>query len=330
MTVDRCHRIGQTSQVKCLYFVAAGTLDELLWKLLEKKFRDLGEFVEGKEKMKIVVHQTYQGEKDLHSIFKIDASETSSESLDPERGEIISESAPLLDLEDDLERDIALLGKEELNMVLRDSEDDDNDLAAKPLSYEQRKDVAGSSQEEAIALLSDDEDEKMPAVPHQNTKQSQPEGSLQTPKGQPANSILHQTSTRTFFSIFGSMPRCRHYNLVFDGPTYGVKLVLFKGRVIVGKKFDPTYAKPVVGDILVAVNGAIVPLIQDIRALSSRLKELKERSSVVLTFAEDNEFIEYFNIELEKAQEEIAAKRMEVAKKSSQSAGEVIELLDDD
>ena len=175
-------------------------------------------------------------------------------------------------------------------------------------------------------------DEARPLVrrSHQNTKQSQPEGSLQTPKGQPANSSLHQTSTRTFFSIFGSMPRCRHYNLVFDGPTYGVKLVLFKGRVIVGKKFDPTYAKPVVGDILVAVNGAIVPLIQDIRALSSRLKELKERSSVVLTFAEDNEFIEYFNIELEKAQQEIAAKRMEVAKKSSQSAGEVIELLDDD
>ncbi|OEU20498.1 hypothetical protein FRACYDRAFT_179877, partial [Fragilariopsis cylindrus CCMP1102] len=45
---DRCHRIGQNAVVKCLYFVATGTLDVLLWDLLEKKFRDLGEFVEGK------------------------------------------------------------------------------------------------------------------------------------------------------------------------------------------------------------------------------------------------------------------------------------------
>jgi SNF2 family DNA or RNA helicase len=40
---DRCHRIGQQASVRCLYFVAKGTLDEVLWKLIEKKFRDLGE-----------------------------------------------------------------------------------------------------------------------------------------------------------------------------------------------------------------------------------------------------------------------------------------------
>lgn len=28
--------------MNCLYFVARGTLDDVLWKLLEKKFRDLG------------------------------------------------------------------------------------------------------------------------------------------------------------------------------------------------------------------------------------------------------------------------------------------------
>ena len=28
--------------MNCLYFVAKGTLDDVLWKLLEKKFRDLG------------------------------------------------------------------------------------------------------------------------------------------------------------------------------------------------------------------------------------------------------------------------------------------------
>jgi hypothetical protein len=40
-----------------------------MWDLLEKKFRDLGEFVEGKEKMKIVVHRTYCSINDLQSIF---------------------------------------------------------------------------------------------------------------------------------------------------------------------------------------------------------------------------------------------------------------------
>jgi hypothetical protein len=32
----------RSAQVHCLYFVARGTLDDILWKLLEKKFRDLG------------------------------------------------------------------------------------------------------------------------------------------------------------------------------------------------------------------------------------------------------------------------------------------------
>ena len=42
---DRCHRIGQQATVRCLYFIAKGTLDEVLWKLIEKKFRDLGEVI---------------------------------------------------------------------------------------------------------------------------------------------------------------------------------------------------------------------------------------------------------------------------------------------
>jgi len=52
---DRVHRIGQQSTVKCTYFIARGTLDEVLWKLVEKKFRALGEFVEGEGK-DLVVH----------------------------------------------------------------------------------------------------------------------------------------------------------------------------------------------------------------------------------------------------------------------------------
>jgi SNF2 family DNA or RNA helicase len=62
---DRCHRIGQQAKCRCLYIVAKGTLGEILWKHIEKKFRDLGEFVEGKEKLELVVHKRYVGSSSL-------------------------------------------------------------------------------------------------------------------------------------------------------------------------------------------------------------------------------------------------------------------------
>jgi SNF2 family DNA or RNA helicase len=62
---DRCHRIGQLATCRCLYIVAKGTLDELLWKHIENKFRDLGEFVEGKEKLKLLVHKVIVGSSSL-------------------------------------------------------------------------------------------------------------------------------------------------------------------------------------------------------------------------------------------------------------------------
>jgi len=44
---DRAHRIGQTSTVKVTYFLAKGTVDELLWPLVRQKMKLLGEIVEG-------------------------------------------------------------------------------------------------------------------------------------------------------------------------------------------------------------------------------------------------------------------------------------------
>ena len=60
---DRCHRIGQQARVRCLYFIGKGTLDEVLWKLIEKKFRDLGEFVEGKENMGIALEREMEDDE---------------------------------------------------------------------------------------------------------------------------------------------------------------------------------------------------------------------------------------------------------------------------
>lgn len=46
---DRCHRIGQTSEVEVEYLLARGTLDDALWPLIRRKMRVLGELVEGAE-----------------------------------------------------------------------------------------------------------------------------------------------------------------------------------------------------------------------------------------------------------------------------------------
>ena len=46
---DRAHRIGQTEDVKVKYLLLRGGLDDVLWELARRKFRALGEFVEGKE-----------------------------------------------------------------------------------------------------------------------------------------------------------------------------------------------------------------------------------------------------------------------------------------
>lgn len=40
---DRAHRIGQTSTVKVTYFLAKGSVDELLWPLVRLKMKLLGE-----------------------------------------------------------------------------------------------------------------------------------------------------------------------------------------------------------------------------------------------------------------------------------------------
>ncbi|CAM9208687.1 unnamed protein product [Chrysoparadoxa australica] len=52
---DRCHRIGQTSQVQVEYLVAKDSLDDCLWPLIKEKIKTLGEVVEGKEQQAMTI-----------------------------------------------------------------------------------------------------------------------------------------------------------------------------------------------------------------------------------------------------------------------------------
>jgi len=337
---DRCHRIGQNSRVNCLYFVATGTLDDLLWKLLEKKFKDLGEFVEGQEKQKIVVHKTYHGTKDLDSMFVIPDGEGSDEDVNFDDESDDEENKEILKLEHDLEGDIALLGKEELTMMKGENDDDDGaDEPALQDSKGEPEHVAGGTEEEAI-LLSDDEAD---AAPQPSTRQeSQDPEKKTTPGAQPdkpqsaeagAEESGDKTSTETGTGLDTRKPlqSCRGYSTVFEGDGYGIKLFIHEGRAVVGGKFFAGgHEKPEVGDSLVAVNGQRLPFMQNLTQISDFMRSSLKRGPVELTFVEIPALKDFVLRQAEMHRKLYEEMRTKLAKPITTGPEDVIDLLDDD
>ena len=73
---DRAHRIGQTCTVNIYYFLADGTVDELIWPMIKEKFKILGEIVEGKENDDLLLMDIETGKNPV-------ASSSSSSMLSP-------------------------------------------------------------------------------------------------------------------------------------------------------------------------------------------------------------------------------------------------------
>ena len=282
---DRCHRIGQQAKVHCIYFVATGTLDEILWKLLEKKFRELGEFVEGKEKLNMIVHKTYKNHEELHAMFV----EEGVESEDDDEEDVLRQSnePDLLPLDSELQHDIEELAREEQDMLRSadtDRDDDDGEVVvmAQPVTNgEQLKpeaDEKGRSQDDAIAL-DDSEDEAEDAV---------------TKAIDPANYEI--------FNRNGAFPDCKLYKLTTQGPTLGVEISICMGRVVVVRKLHEKIerlgkdCKPNAGDVLVGVGGQVVPaLYQNVDLIKKYLVNCLQRPPVVLWFVEDQQFHDFYN-----------------------------------
>ena len=340
---DRCHRIGQNSRVECLYFVASGTLDEILWKLLEKKFKDLGEFVEGQEKLKLVVEKTYERVKELHSIFSTSEEEDDEEDGAPIKGDGDDE---ILGLEMDLQQDIAELGKEELTMMLpadADEEEAEIDLvndSKQPVQVETLEsndegDGRGKSEDDAICLSDDDDDEE----PAKSAGQSNGSATADERNSDNAAGLVSRR-----FNFNAPLPKCRLYSMMFEGPYYGIQLRLHQRRAIVCKS-QTSHGKPAVGDILVALNGRLFELADHLDPILQYMRiSISREPPVRLTFAEDETFTKYYtevalpaDIELEmqqamhRRQLKEMARAMRRAKQEPprQDAGEVIELLDD-
>mmetsp|Transcript_19542 Transcript_19542/g.53778 ORF Transcript_19542/g.53778 Transcript_19542/m.53778 type:complete len:1324 (-) Transcript_19542:1673-5644(-) len=239
---DRCHRIGQQGQVQCMYFVGKGTLDELLWKLIEQKFRQLGEFVEGKDKEKLVIDKTFKSINEFKSTFETkDAleEELQAETTEEEQENVAFDAS-------NLEIEIGAFANEEMR-ELKQQDSDDEEGEAGPLQDARQKqgpppdpNKEGASEEAAITL-SDDEEEETAEKP----------------------------SKKSEFSIFKSpLEDCLIYKVSFPRGPLGLEITMVGGRpVVVGltkgriQNFGAN-SKPAIGAVLVGIRDMVFPKYQ--------------------------------------------------------------------
>ena len=251
---DRCHRIGQQARVRCLYFIGKGTLDEVLWKLIEKKFRLLGEFVEGRENMDIALEREL--EDDEHGeILKSEDNVDDGNGKKRKSQDVLSELLNTDDLE--LENEIDELCHEEEDMlnIKNDDEDDepdaDENIASGASTVEtvaRSKNVAPvakAASSKVVIELSDDEDVEVKPLTFAHIRNQN-----------------HESGILSDLKIPGELQfnKLRLYTVNYPGPHYGLIMVSCNGRVIVKSQTDNNLLFPTkVGSIIVGVNGYLLP-----------------------------------------------------------------------
>lgn len=283
---DRCHRIGQQARVRCLYFIGRGTLDEVLWKLIEKKFRDLGEFVEGKEGMDIALERELEDDEE-HEILKADVGTGSNKRKSQDDLEDFVDTD---DVELAAEIDELCHEEEEMLKAKCEEEDDDPDSFEKEASSEDKRGNnassssarAGATETSVIELLDEDTDEK-PSLTIAETRQ------LYLDSGVMAKVLLDPTVR---------FNKLRVYTVRYPGPSYGLIMVSYNGRVIVrsfnASRANHNWSKPEVGSIIVAINGLVIPHGAPFGKILQYMKNVMMRPPVTVTFAEDDEFTSMF------------------------------------
>lgn len=298
--------------MRCVYLVARGTLDEVLWQLIEKKFRDLGEFVEGKEKHKLVVDNVIENNAELF------ASLFDSPVVSDTDGDDCADSNDMEDLQLSF-ADIAELGAEERKMLLVDGEDGEQ-------STEQSQ--HGQTEVTPIMLVDDDDDmDKKPAarmVCTDGIDNDEDDDSLSESKvAPPYDTRLSGADAIPKDSILYG---CRLYKVIFSTPTLGISLRLFHGRTFIFRVSPQrrealgVNCKPEIGDILVSVEGYPLPLHNDIDYLLNFTKFFLKNPPIEMHFVAAPRAALEFLHDIETP----AVVRAPIA------ANEVIELLDDD
>jgi len=302
--------------------------------LIEKKFRELGEFVEGKENLDIVVHRTFDcGMEAIQSDREDDEEEDSNDENSYGDGSEKktfkrqkTSSFGELANEDSIQHDIEELAKEEeamLNIGLDDDDDNadpsadnssNNGAAAAALPSEslgtsrnERRNQTSSNvrqdgESAAICLIDDSDEEdddtdKLKAVDEKN-KPAQT-----TVSASIANFISRGGDYRSHkFHHQARFQNMTLYKMHFAGPLFGLVFASYQGRVVIKfavkiKGNTPEQnALPCAGDILVNVNGAYVPHNTTVHnAVDFMTRQFAlGRTPVELQFAHDPDFCAWF------------------------------------
>lgn len=258
----RCHRIGQQAKVRCLYIIAKGTLDEVLFLLLQKKFRDLGEFVEGKEKMDIVMHHSYSDERRaIESICMPDSSTDSNNDESEHDSSFDDPNFETLAGQDNILHDIEELAREEQAEFKGEEEDDDEPLdvlsssktnsnaASKRGGNGEMINKVGASEQHAICLCDDDDDD--------NDTPFEPE----SVKDILSHFITHNQRQFKIPSIT-KIPSTKLYYMYFDAPTYNFLIERLQGRLVIVKGENVRNGICMTGDFILGINNIMFHLHQ--------------------------------------------------------------------
>ncbi|XP_066431242.1 DNA annealing helicase and endonuclease ZRANB3 isoform X2 [Eleutherodactylus coqui] len=162
---DRAHRIGQSSSVHIHYLIAKGTLDTLMWGMLNRKAKVTGSTLNGK-KEKI---QAEEDDKEKWDFLSFAKSWTPNEELDETRGQLFTH------FEKDKQHDIRSFfsaDPENKRKKIAGEEGETSDNAAEANVLADRRDIV-----DVDALYPDEDSEQQP-------KRFRPSGS-QTPKSIP-------------------------------------------------------------------------------------------------------------------------------------------------
>ena len=305
---DRCHRIGQQARVRCLYLIAKGTLDEVLWKLLEQKFRDLGEFVEGKENLDIVVHRRFDcgldaiqsGEGDHDTDEDDDHQSSSVKNAKRRRAECFGDLAE----EADIQHDIEELAREEAVMLMDGldgdgGEEDASGVASSSGTNTETSRCGKKNESSTICLLDDDDEEMDNKNKGVDKKTEQPiyiTDAIET--------FIKENSMHYHFESRSRLKSLRTYNVCFGGRAYGMKLSPFDGHIIVVENCPARLrelgdgTKPGIGSIVLKINGVYLRYGVSFHEVKNYLVQLMHQSRihgnpVEILFGEDDDFCKF-------------------------------------
>ena len=287
----RCHRIGQQSKVRCLYIIAKGTLDEVLFLLLQKKFRDLGEFVEGKEKMNIVMNRSYNDEKQaIESLCLSNSPNDINISNYVESDDQVSKN---LAYEDSIRNEIEELAQEE-QQAFQNFEQDDDDVieilpAAKNVddnnlrnkSHDNSLKKVGESEQHAICLLDEDDEDDSNIQPPECIKELLTYYSVNKDL-----QIRLQPNTK--------LTQTKFYYMYFNSTTYGFSVLGFEGRLVIIKN-ENVLCDVMTGDFIIGVNDANNFGWNKHNYLLDTMKRAKQTPPTKLTICRNTDFMHLFN-----------------------------------